>query len=158
MMLRSQEGSLLRCRNCRSQKPLDDRRVPWGLVLRGTGLARKAGQRNGTSRNGIHFCKRPAASRRNAPSQKSIIVSMLGSPVVNAVCIEEAPMTTLETDGFKVLAAWSHQDAIVLRRSRDLARFAKLDTASNQGKGIVSRAKSMTADERKAARKRWQNR
>jgi hypothetical protein len=67
-------------------------------------------------------------------------------------------MTTLETDGFKVFAAWSHQGAIVLWRSRDLARFAKLDTASNQGKGIVSRAKSMTADERRAARKRWHNR
>lgn len=67
-------------------------------------------------------------------------------------------MTTLETDGFKALAAWSHQGAIVLRRSRDLAQFAKLDTVSNPSKGVVSRAKSMTADERKAARKRWQNR
>jgi hypothetical protein len=67
-------------------------------------------------------------------------------------------MTTLETDGFKVLAAWSHQGAIVLNRSRELAQVAKLDTVSNPGKGVVSRAKSTTADERKAARKRWQNR
>lgn len=67
-------------------------------------------------------------------------------------------MTALETDGFKVLAAWSHQGAIVLKRSRDLAQFAKLDTTSNPGKDVVSRVKHMTADERKAARKRWQNR
>jgi hypothetical protein len=33
---------------------------------------------NGPSRNGIHFCKRPAASRHNAPSQKSIIVNIAG--------------------------------------------------------------------------------
>jgi hypothetical protein len=67
-------------------------------------------------------------------------------------------MTALETDGFKVLAAWNHQGAIVLRSSRDLAQFAKRDTASNSRKGVVSRAKSLTADERRAARKRWQNR
>jgi hypothetical protein len=72
-------------------------------------------------------------------------------------------MTTPETDGFKVLAAWNHQGMIVLRRSRDPAQFAKLDTVSDPGtvdrKGGASgtHAKSMTADARKAARNRWQN-
>lgn len=65
-------------------------------------------------------------------------------------------MTALETDGFKVLAVWSHQGAIVLRRSRDLTQFAKPDAVSNPGKGVASRSKCMTADKRKAARNRWQ--
>jgi hypothetical protein len=71
-------------------------------------------------------------------------------------------MTTPETDGFKVLAAWNHQGMIVFRRYRNPAQFTKLDTVPDPGtsgrKGGASRAKSMTADARKAARKRWQNR
>jgi hypothetical protein len=71
-------------------------------------------------------------------------------------------MTTPETDGFKVLAAWNHHGMILFRRSRNPAQFDKLDTVSNPGrlgrKGGASRAKSTTADTRKAARDRWQNR
>ena len=71
-------------------------------------------------------------------------------------------MATPETDGFKVLATWNHQGMIVHRRSCDPVQFAALDTVSPPGKlgrkGGASRAKSLTAAERKAARDRWQNR
>jgi len=71
-------------------------------------------------------------------------------------------MTTPTTDGFKVLATWNHQGKMEFRRSRKPAKFAKLDTVSDPNtlgrKGGTPRAKSMTADARKAARDRWKNR
>jgi hypothetical protein len=66
-------------------------------------------------------------------------------------------MALEKTDGFKVLATWSHQGMIVPRRSRNPAQFAKFDYVSGW-KGHAPRAKSMTADERKVARSRWLNR
>jgi hypothetical protein len=71
-------------------------------------------------------------------------------------------MVTPETDGFKVLATWNHQGMIVHRGPRGPAQFAELETVSDPStlgrKGGASRAKSLTADERKAARNYWQNR
>jgi hypothetical protein len=71
-------------------------------------------------------------------------------------------MVTQETDGFKVLTTWNHHGMIVHRRSPDPAQFVELGTTSDPGtlgrKGGPSLGKSMTADERKAARNRWQNR
>jgi hypothetical protein len=72
-------------------------------------------------------------------------------------------MVTPETDGFKVLATWNHHGMIVHRHCPDPAQFVELGTAPDPGTlGRKSRrpslGKSMTADERKVARNRWQNR
>jgi hypothetical protein len=71
-------------------------------------------------------------------------------------------MVAPETDGFKVLSTWNHQGMIVHKRPRDPAQFGELDTVSDPGtsgrKNGASRAKGMTADERKSARNRWHNR
>jgi hypothetical protein len=74
------------------------------------------------------------------------------------VCIEESPMVTQETDGFKVLTTWNHHGTIVHRRSPDPAQFVELGSTSDPGTFGRKGGPSMTADERKAARNRWQNR
>jgi hypothetical protein len=73
-------------------------------------------------------------------------------------------MIAPETDGFKVFSTWNHQGAIVFGRSCDPSKLGKFDAVSDPGaptpgpKGRASRAKDVTADARKAARNRWQNR
>jgi hypothetical protein len=72
-------------------------------------------------------------------------------------------MITPKTDGFKVLATWNHHGMIVHSRYLDPAQFVEFGTASDHPgtlgrKSRPSLSKSMTADERKVARDRWQNR